>query len=280
MKFTWSQPNSVFIYLFIYWLLSRSTYYCFFSFCLFVSFSLLLFSIFVSTHSHVCNFIEPAKLFPFIPHVFINYWLSFFFSSCIAFRCSIWRIPVSCVACASVLISTNHIVQQFYTSFSCSWSTTVLTIGGSLWRGRGCLRSLWSWVSARCTQFRASTTSCGPQSWPTNAVTSARRGYHTMWPCPYPCFSVSTSSAESCFFTVNCSLTLRPGVLVLSIASTLTQDLCSRPSWQFALALYCWCLWFPCGSSPAGRWGNVKGKVTRVIPYIINNLTISILDTV
>ena len=140
----------------------------------------------------------------------------------------------------------------------------MLTIGGSQWRGKGCLRSLWNWVSARCTQFRASTTSCGPQSWPTKAVTSTRRGYHTMWPCPYPCSSVSTSSAESCFFTVNCSLTLRPGVLVLSIVSTLTRDLCSRPSWQFALALYCWFLWFPYGSSPAGRWDNVKGKVTLV----------------
>ena len=153
---------------------------------------------------------------------------------------------------------------QFYASFSCSWSTTVLTIGGSLWHGRGCLRSLWSWVSARCTQFRASTTSCGPQSWPTEVGVSARSGCHTMWLCPYPCSSVSTSSAELCFFTVNCSLTHRPGVLVLSIGSTLTQDLCSRPSWQFALALYCWFLWFRCGSSPAGRWGNVKGKFTLV----------------
>ena len=72
---------------------------------------LFVYFIFVSTRSHVCNFIEPAKLFPFISHVFINYWLSFFFLlfflHCFPFS-FIWWTPDICVACASVSISTSQ----------------------------------------------------------------------------------------------------------------------------------------------------------------------------
>lgn len=261
------------MYLFIDWL-TLSRYLLLFSAYLPISFYFYSPSLFQQGLMYV--------IFSSRPHYFLSchtyllitgYLSSSLFSSCIVsfFICTMEhaaRSPEGLLLAASPVhlfrSQPYRRVWQFYASFSCSWSTTVLTIGGSLWRGRGCLRSLWNWVSAQCTQFRASTTSCGPQSWPIEAVVSARSGCHTMWRCPYPCSSVSTSSAELCFFTVNCSQTHRPGVLVLLIASTLTQDLCSRPSWQFVLALYCWFLWFRYGLSPAGPWGNVKGKFTLV----------------